>query len=204
MTIETASVSGPLLVEYARIPIAFEVRSVLSATGDSGGSLLQTERAVEHPYVKDYDAISVRPPEWPIRFDTAQWVLFLARVNDQRVGGATVAYRTADLDMLEGRDDLAVLWDIRVLPSFRRQGVGRRLFDVAERWALAQGCRELKIETQNVNVAACRFYAALGCELRVVRHDAYPDCPGEAQLLWYKPLKGSRQADDPALPRLRQ
>ena len=199
-----AGVSGPLLAEYANIPIAFEVRSVFSATGDAVGSLLRTERAVEHPYVKDYDSISERPPEWPIRFDTSRWALFLATVNDQRVGGATVAYRTADLDMLEGRDDLAVLWDIRVLPSFRRQGVGRRLFDVAEAWALAQGCCELKVETQNVNVPACRFYAAQGCELRVVREDAYPDCPGEAQVLWYKPLNGSRQADDPALPRLRQ
>jgi hypothetical protein len=56
---------------------------------------------------------------------------------------------------------------------------------------MAQGCRELKVETQNVNVAACRFYAALGCELRFAREEAYPECPGEAQFLWYRVLPGS-------------
>ena len=88
--------------------------------------------------------------------------------------------------MLEGRDDLAVLWDIRVAPPFRRTGVGRHLFDAVETWARPQGCRELKIETQDVNVAACRFYAAMGCELRVVRPGAYPEHPEETQMLWYK------------------
>ena len=49
-------------------------------------------------------------------------------------------------------------------------------------------CRELKVETQNINVRACRFYARLGCELRVVRAGAYPQFPEEVQLLWYKTL----------------
>ena len=186
MTIEVASVSGALLAEYGSIPIAFEVRSVLSATTSPGESPFQTERAVVHPYVKDYDAISERPEDWPARFDTSRWALVLAKIDDRCVGGATVASRTAGLDMLEGREDLAVLWDIRVMPTFRRMGVGRQLFGAAETWARLQGCVELKVETQNVNVEACRFYAAMGCELRVARQGAYPEHPTETQLLWYK------------------
>lgn len=81
-----------------------------------------------------------------------------------------------------------LLWDIRVAPDRRGQGIGRALFHAAEEWALARGYRELKVETQNINVPACRFYAALGCRLRVVREEAYPTCPGEAQFLWYKAL----------------
>jgi GNAT superfamily N-acetyltransferase len=100
-----------------------------------------------------------------------------------------VAVGTAALDLLEGRSDLAVLWDIRVMPAVRGHGFGRGLFEAAEAWARARGCRELKVETQNVNVPACRFYAALGCELRLVQEDAYPQCPGEVQLLWYKALR---------------
>jgi GNAT superfamily N-acetyltransferase len=76
---------------------------------------------------------------------------------------------------------LAVLWDIRVAPAFRGRGVGRALFEAVETWVGARGCAELKVETQNINVAACRFYAALGCQLRTVRTDAYPLCPGEDQ-----------------------
>ena len=81
---------------------------------------------------------------------------------------------------------MALLWDIRVAPALRGRGIGRSLFAAAEAVAVAHGCQELKVETQNVNVAACRFYAAMGCELRVVRENAYPECPGEAQFLWYK------------------
>jgi len=42
----------------------------------------------------------------------------------------------------------------------------------------------LKVESQNINVPACRFYDAQGCELRAVQHGAYPDLPDEVQLLW--------------------
>ena len=90
--------------------------------------------------------------------------------------------------MLEGRSDLAVLWDIRVLPENRRRGVGAALFGAAEAWALARHCRQLKVETQNVNVAACRFYAHRGCVLRAAHDGVYPEWPDEAQLLWYKDL----------------
>ena len=90
--------------------------------------------------------------------------------------------------MLEGRDDLAVLWDIRVAPKFRGHGMGAALFRAVEAWAVARGCRELKVETQSVNVPACRFYQRQGCTLRRVNRHAYRDLPGEIQLLWYKNL----------------
>jgi hypothetical protein len=48
---------------------------------------------------------------------------------------------------------------------------------------------ELKIETQNTNVGACRFYERQGCELRAIHRAAYPQFPEEIQLLWYKDLR---------------
>lgn len=47
---------------------------------------------------------------------------------------------------------------------------------------------ELKIETQNTNAPACRFYARRGCVLRAIRRFAYPLLPNEVELLWYKEL----------------
>jgi catechol 2,3-dioxygenase-like lactoylglutathione lyase family enzyme len=44
------------------------------------------------------------------------------------------------------------------------------------------GCRQLKIETQNVNAAAC-FYARHGSMLVAVNRGAYPRLPDEVQLL---------------------
>ena len=57
-------------------------------------------------------------------------------------------------------------------------------------WVVARGCRWLKVETQNINVPACRFYAKQGCVLGAIHRFAYPDYPNEAQLLWYKDLAG--------------
>ncbi len=175
--IEVASASPARVAECAAIPIAFEVAAVLSARANPDGSFVLTEHAVDHPYVKDYDSVDERPQEWAARFYTSQWALLLARVDGRAVGAATVAVARPGLEMLEGRTDLAVLWGIRVAPAFQGRGIGRVLFEAAEEWASAQGCRELKVETQNVNVAACRFYSALGCQLRSVREGAYPQCP---------------------------
>jgi GNAT superfamily N-acetyltransferase len=152
---------------------------------------LLTERRLDAPYVKDYDAIpGEHPAGWAERFDVSRWGVTAAWVAGRRVGGAVVAFRTPGLDMLEGRDDLAVLWDIRVAPEARGRGVGSALFRAAEAWARARGCRQLKVETQNVNVAACRFYARQGCVLTSVHRDAYPGLPDEIRLLWYKDLVG--------------
>jgi GNAT superfamily N-acetyltransferase len=122
------------------------------------------------------------------RFGLPTWGLFIARVDGQIVGGAMVAYGDPNVEMLEGRSDLAVLWDIRVVPAIREQGVGSALFQAAEAWVAERQCRELKVETQNTNVAACRFYARHGCVLRVANRGVYPPFPDEVQFLWYKDL----------------
>jgi GNAT superfamily N-acetyltransferase len=172
------------LAAYATVPIAFTVRSVLDIAED--GALI--ERPVE-PYVKDYDALpGEAPTAWPAHFDLARWGLLGAHDDGRRVGGAAVAFHTPGVHMLEGRRDLAVVWDLRVAPDARGRGVGAELFAAAEAWARARGCRELKVETQNVNVPACRFYARQGCTLTEARRGAYPTLPHEIQMIWRKPL----------------
>lgn len=177
------------LEEHARIPIAFEVDRVFDVRLREGGlaGFDLVERPLPVPWRKDYDALPAnRPVDWPRRFDVSRWALLSAWVAGRRAGGAVVAWRTPAMSMLDGRGDLALLWDLRVAPELRRRGVGSALFAATERWAAARGCRQLKIETQSVNVPACRFYASRGCELGGVRRFAYPELPEEAQLLWYK------------------
>jgi len=191
MTIVLTEETMTVLPEYACVPIAFTIDRVLDVTNrdDGSGGFHLSERRVEEPYEKDYDAIAGEGPlQWGRRFDLSNWTLFVARLANRIVGGATVAFDTPDLTLLEGRRDLAVLWDIRVSPDARRQGVGCALFQRVERWTRAHGCRELKIETQNTNLPACRFYARRGCQLRAIHRGAYPDFPEEIQLLWYKDL----------------
>jgi GNAT superfamily N-acetyltransferase len=69
--------------------------------------------------------------------------------------------------------------------------VGKALFWHAAAWARERGCRQLKIETQNINVQACRFYAAQGAVLGDLRRFAYADDPrvaNEVQLNWFLAL----------------
>jgi GNAT superfamily N-acetyltransferase len=191
MVIEVREDSAAGLAEYARISIAFEVREIFDVASSDGspGRFILTKRRLDAPYVKDYDAIEAESPaHWAERFDVSNWEFLAAYSEGRLVGGAAVALDTAGIEMLEGRTDLAVLWDIRVAPEARGRGVGASLFRAAEARAAARGCLRLKIETQNINVPACRFYARQGCELRAANRFAYPEFPDEIQLLWYKPL----------------
>lgn len=194
MAVEIREVGLEALARYAQIPIAFEVTSVLRADAVDGGlgGIRLHEEAVVPPYVKDYDAYEEGGPlRWPKQFDLSNWGLLLACEAERCVGGVAVAWNTPDLHMLEGRRDLAVLWDIRVEPGARRQGIGSQLFRQAADWARRRGCRQLKVETQNVNAAACRFYAGQGCNLGAVHRYAYagqPRVAHEVMLLWYLEL----------------
>jgi ribosomal protein S18 acetylase RimI-like enzyme len=183
---EIVGESLPYLADYASVPISFEVLTVLDAVANDGRFIL-TERTVDVPYLKDYDQHEP-PPTWADRFDLSNWGWIVARENGKRVGSAAIAFDTLGIDMLEGRQDLAVLWDIRVAPEFRGQGLGTAMFKAAEAWAISRRCCDLKVETQNINVAACRFYKKQGCELRSINRFAYPTLPHEVQLLWYKRL----------------
>ena len=179
------------LVEYARIPIAFEVGQVLDVTVQGNGlaGISISERRLKIPFTKDYDAMGGEgPTKWARLFDLSNWGFLVARLEGRRVGGAAIAFNTAGVAILEDRKDLAVLWDIRVCPEARGQGVGSELFRAVEVWAKARSCRQLKIETQNINVPACKFYARQGCVLGAVHRFAYPNLPDESQLLWYKNL----------------
>lgn len=190
MNIELSEAPIASVGELARVPIAFTVdRACEVSASEGGGGFILSERPIEAPYVKDYDrSLGEGPTQWGRRFDVSRWGFIRAESNGRLIGGAVIAFGSADVTMLEGRQDLAVLWDIRVAPDVRGQGVGSALFEAAEAWAVARNCRQLKIETQNINVAACRFYARQGCVLGTVNRFAYAQLPGEVQLLWYKDL----------------
>ena len=171
------------LKDYARVPISFQVTQRLDfVSGDRAliASTLPT-RAVAPPDVKDYDALpGQHPSDWPRRFDIANWSFAAAFLGEERIGGAVV--------IPDASTATAVLWDIRVHPAFRTRGVGRALLAFAESAARAHGQCRMQIETQDINLPACRLYAAAGYVLTAINPLAYPDLPDEVQLIWQKHL----------------
>lgn len=179
---ETGIDSLPL---YGSISIAMEVHERFEV--DSGRCALGPVVPVQTPYLKDYDALGEPPESLPGRWDMAWWGIFLAYHGDSPVGGAIIAMRTPGLDMLEGRDDLAIIWDLRVAPEWRGKGVGSALWRAAEAWSAERGAVEIRVETQDINVPACRFYQAMGCRLLSADPHGYPPEMNEVKLVSAKP-----------------
>ena len=187
------------LRQHVMVANAFETSSVLEIVKDAG-TLELRERRLDRRYRKDYDSLE-DPMEWPARFDISNWTLIAAFNAGVRIGGVVAARETAGLGLLEGRSDVVALWDIRVSPVIRRRGVGSALFRAIEEWARAKNCRELKVETQNTNVAACAFYARQGCHLKQAIPGAYPRLPNEVQLIWSKVVAPDNGVHRPAAGR---
>jgi GNAT superfamily N-acetyltransferase len=185
MAIEIREFGPEALDAIDAIPIAFRVETVLVPVDEGLGGIRLREKPVE-PYVKDFGPVG--------RLGAmAGWGFFLAAEGGRNVGGAVTVCGDSRVRMLDRRDDLTVLWDIRVAPDHRRRGVGTRLFERAVAWARERGCRCLKVETSSVDVPACRFYARRGCRLGAIHRHAYAHearVAHETMLLWYLDLEG--------------
>lgn len=180
-----------LIQRIREIPMDFLVTHALFPTSNEKKPDITSmeARVVDPPYIKDYDAPSDEGPKaWVKHFDISSWGLIVAEEDDRWIGAVTVAYDSSDILMLEGRSDLAVIWDIRVHPEHRNQGVGSALFKAAVLWSKSKGCVQVNIETQNINLPACRFYSKQGCFLSQVNPEAYSDYPNEVQFIWTKHL----------------
>lgn len=192
MPVTIEAINADQFGTYGAIPAWFEVRTLFRvevADGGLGGFRL-VEEAVE-PFIRCHSA----PPEdgptrWATQFDIRRWGFFLGVGDEGRpLGGAAVALDAAvyPMDRFQ-RHDLAVLWDIRVHPDYRRQGIGALLFRHACDWARDRGYGQLGMETDSSNVGACRFYARQGCSLGAIHRFGYvgvPEVARYAMLLWY-------------------
>ena len=68
-----------------------------------------------------------------------------------------------NLSTFEGRSGLYIE-DIFVRPTFRRFGIGRKLFGFLSRTAGEQGCCRIELSALNWNEQAIQFYRKLGGE----------------------------------------
>ena len=192
MTLTIVEEPPTQLVEYAQVPMGF---TVAERFDDQALMALRDDAtvqgvAVSPPYWKDYDAyLDGHPSEWPRQFDLSRWTILAAFDRTRRVGGAVVIVDDPQIDLLRDCPSCALLWDVRVAPDARRQGVGSALLEAAEQRARDRGARSLRVETQDVNVPACRFYHAHGFRLERTTHGAYAELPNEVQLLWRKALR---------------
>jgi GNAT superfamily N-acetyltransferase len=179
--------SDSILKSYGQIPIRFQVTSELKIepVQNGLGGFIINEVPVTTPYWVDFDAEKGEGPErWLDRWNIENWTVFSAYDKGIRIGGAVIAFDTPNVNRLEGREDITVLWDLRIHPDYRRKGMGTLLIRQCMEWSKNKKCRLMKIESQSNNVNACRFYAKHAALGNLHRY-AYADLPGIAMLDWY-------------------
>jgi len=183
--VSIGKINQSLLDDYSKISIKFWVDSLyqLIPIRHGLGGVRLTEVEVK-PYEKDYDSIESNPRHLLSKFNLANWRIVYVTEDGKMIAGAIIAYSTDGINMLKGKSDLAVLWDIRVNSDYRRLGLGSRIIDEVKRWAISRGFTRLKIETQNNNVKACNFYASQGATLTGYNMHYYNDYPEEVQFIW--------------------
>ena len=185
--IEIREVDKSCFELYDQVSMNVDVRSeykVIRQDNGLGGMLF--EEVPVTPFIKDL-SVYEKSTEYEKMFDISKWRFFMAFDGDKPVGAMTVAGTTEGMDMLGGRNDSCVLWDIRVADAYKHQGIGQRLFDSGVAAARSDGYKRMIIECQNNNVPACRFYKKQGALLSKIDMNAYDSEPGiedEVQFIW--------------------
>lgn len=174
--------------KYDSIPMLVHVKSILKLEKNQNGlgGILLKETPVKE-YIKDLGKYG-EATKYSKEFDITNWIFFMAFDNELPIGAVTVVSKTENVNMLDGRDDISVLWDIRVDDRYKQQGIGTKLFNMAVEWSKLKGFKQMKIECQNNNVPACKFYHKQGAVLGKIDEYAYYndiDSNDEVQLIWY-------------------
>lgn len=176
--------SPHMLDEYCKVSMEYKVESEfrIDLLNNGIGGFRFIEEKVK-PYWKNYDSEEDNPSLLNNRFNLENWHVISAFDDEKRVGGAIIAYNSPGVYMLEGRDDIAVIWDLRVDNEYRGKGIGSMIFNRCIEWAKRKECSRVKIETQKNNVNACKFYAKQGARLSNINRFVYSN-HNEVQLIW--------------------
>ncbi len=176
-----------VLHEYGSVPISFRVTSEYKISMlNQGLGGVHIEEVPVKPYWVDYDAERGRGPErWLDRWDIRNWSVISAFHKDERIGGAVVAFDTPGVHMLDGRSDVAALWDIRIRPDHRKGGLGTAIFQECITLARTKKSRFFKIETHSYNIPACKFYAKQGALLGNIEKMVYEENPHHYRMIWW-------------------
>lgn len=84
--------------------------------------------------------------------------IYLAEVDGRPVGMCHVTLRQPISD----HAPVALIDELIVTDAFRSRGIGRKLIEVARKFALERGCVELEVGTAAENTNACTFYRTVG------------------------------------------
>ncbi|MFZ1323072.1 MAG: GNAT family N-acetyltransferase [Ignavibacteria bacterium] len=128
-----------------------------------------------NPYSKRYDNIKIDSTELITGSDT---VIYFGFYKDELAGQVFLKRYWNNFAWLE----------ISIKQKFRRKGVGKELIRASVNWSKEKKLHGIMIETQNNNVAACKFYESCGFTLGGFDLNLYKGIEkhkNEVALFWY-------------------
>jgi len=133
------------------------------------------EELFENIYDKDYPGLELDYSQY---INSRKRAIFLAYIDNECVGR---------IILRENWNKYCYVEDIAVARDYRRMGIGKKLIETAVKWAKEQKMPGFMLETQDVNLAACKLYASCGFILGGVDTMLYGNGPnkGEKALFWY-------------------
>lgn len=84
-----------------------------------------------------------------------------ACIENNRVIGFAYGY---ELNRLNNRGNMLYIHEVGVLPSFQRQGIGRKILTEIKSLCKLSGVCKIFLFTQKSNIPACALYESLGGE----------------------------------------
>lgn len=124
-----------------------------------------TLETLPRPYIKDFHGEITSEDLQRYTGIAAQGLSILALEGSQPVGigiaGAEAWNRTL------------WIWEFHVLPPYQGQGIGLRMMDALAENGRGAGMRTMRVETQNTNVPAIRFYRRAGFHIESVDTSFY-------------------------------
>ena len=128
---------------YDKVAMNVDVQSeyhVKRINNGLGGLILEEVKV--KPYIKDL-SIYERAAEYEKEFDITNWRFYMAFDGNTPVGAMTIVGKTDGLNMLYGREDACVLWDIRIADAYKHNGIGQRLLDMGVSNAKKDGYQQI-------------------------------------------------------------
>jgi streptothricin acetyltransferase len=161
--------------KIAGLDFSFEIGEVIAKPYDhlSKGTEIITTRTT--PKLKTY----VYDEEDFTNLDDLSAVIFTVNRDGQVLGYAHAG---------KSWNNFVTLNDLALDKSIRGQGHGKRLLDAVVTWARQLGVAGVRLETQNNNVPACRFYKRYGFMFGGYDESLYKGIPehrDETAFFWY-------------------
>ena len=128
------------------------------------------------PYLKNY---GIDSEEFCHYRDAADGTVLVAWLDEDPVGHIVISRHW---------NGFAHIDELAVDSAMRRNGVARKLLDVARFWARKHDLPGIMLETQNNNLAACRLYEDYGFVVGGVDHLRYraiDPSTRESAIFWY-------------------